>query len=238
MENLSIYNKYKKVPEEALKPFDNGKFKGTDINTMWRIKCLTEEFGPVGVGWYYDIVRTWTEPGANGDVFAFAEIALYVKINDLFSAPIRATGGNTIVKFNKKYKTNESSDEGFKMAITDALGVACKFLGIGADVYWENDRSKYQNESENENPKGGNIVRATNNQDKSPNPSNKKDEPDMRSPQRKIEDWVRAKNAKGERVWAETEQLIKDSYGKSTPSELTDSEADECYKKLLLLKGE
>ena len=42
MENLAIYNKYRKVPAEALKPFDNGNFKGTDINSMWRIKCLTE----------------------------------------------------------------------------------------------------------------------------------------------------------------------------------------------------
>ena len=32
------------------------------------------------------------------------------------------------------------------MAITDALGVACKLLGFGADVYWDNDRTKYTND--------------------------------------------------------------------------------------------
>ena len=35
------------------------------------------------------------------------------------------------------------SDEGYKMALTDAISVACKALGIGADVWFANDRTKY-----------------------------------------------------------------------------------------------
>ena len=35
------------------------------------------------------------------------------------------------------------SDECFKMALTDALSVACKALGIAADVYYEKDKTKY-----------------------------------------------------------------------------------------------
>ena len=37
-ENMSLYNRVRQVPEEAKKPFDTGRFKGTDINPMWRIK--------------------------------------------------------------------------------------------------------------------------------------------------------------------------------------------------------
>ena len=29
------------------------------------------------------------------------------------------------------------------MALTDAISVACKMLGMGADVYWYKDRTKY-----------------------------------------------------------------------------------------------
>lgn len=29
------------------------------------------------------------------------------------------------------------------MALTDAISVACKALGFGADVYWDADKSKY-----------------------------------------------------------------------------------------------
>lgn len=35
------------------------------------------------------------------------------------------------------------SDEVFKMATTDAISVACKLLGVGADVYWDSDKTKY-----------------------------------------------------------------------------------------------
>ena len=35
------------------------------------------------------------------------------------------------------------SDECYKMATTDAISVACKQLGIGADIYWDKDKTKY-----------------------------------------------------------------------------------------------
>ena len=143
MENLRIYNKYKAVPENAMKAFDNGNFKGTDINTMWRIKCLTDEFGICGIGWYYDILRLWTENGVNGEVMCFAEIKLFIKVDGEWSRGISATGGSKIISYVASKKYNKNSDEGYKMAITDALGVACKLLGFGADVYWENDKTKY-----------------------------------------------------------------------------------------------
>ena len=143
MDNLSLYRKYCEVPKEALKAFDNGKFKGTDINTMWRIKSLTEEFGVCGIGWYPEIVRTWTENGANGEVLCFAEIKLFIKVNGEWSKGISATGGSTLVQYVKSGQYHKSNDEGFKMAITDALGVACKLLGFGANTYWEHGRSKY-----------------------------------------------------------------------------------------------
>lgn len=40
------------------------------------------------------------------------------------------------------------SDECYKMATTDALSVACKQLGIGADVYFEKDKTKYTSANE------------------------------------------------------------------------------------------
>ena len=50
-DNLEIYNSIRNVPQEAQKPIEGGRLKGkTDINPMWRIKALTEQFGPVGIG--------------------------------------------------------------------------------------------------------------------------------------------------------------------------------------------
>ena len=38
------------------------------------------------------------------------------------------------------------NDECFKMALTDAISVSCKALGVGADVYWNKDRTKYDDD--------------------------------------------------------------------------------------------
>lgn len=148
MENLDIYNKYKTVPSEALKDFNNGKFKGTDINTMWRIKSLTEAFGMCGVGWYFIPKRLWIETTLNGEQFAFAEIELFVKVDGEWSKPISGNGGNKLTRLKADGEIS-TSDEAFKMAVTDALGVACRNLGFGADVYWANDKTKY---TESETP--------------------------------------------------------------------------------------
>lgn len=142
-ENLELYNKFRSVPSNALKAFDNGRFKGTDINTMWRIKTLTGEFGACGRGWYYEIKKLWTEEVSTGERLAFAEVALYVKFGDEWGKPITGIGGNRMVSYVASKKMFNASDEAYKMAITDALGNACKYLGIGADVYWENDKTKY-----------------------------------------------------------------------------------------------
>ena len=149
MENMEIYEKFRNVPENAVKPFDNGSFKGTDINTMWRIKCLTEQFGPVGKGWYIRPERTWKEDIVD-EVYVFMDISLFVKYpgETEWSAPIYGTGGNKLVKYVKSSDRYKGSDEAYKMAATDAFGNACKYLGIGADVYWENDKTKYTEKEE------------------------------------------------------------------------------------------
>lgn len=144
MENLEFWNKYKEVPSNAKKSFDNGKFKGTDINTMWRLKCLTEHYGQCGFGWYYTIKDKWTVTAPNDDMFAFVEIELFLKDpkTNEWSKPIIGTGGNKLVRATRSGDLS-TSDEAYKMAVTDAIGVACRNLGIGADVYWENDKTKY-----------------------------------------------------------------------------------------------
>ena len=155
MNNLDWYNSWAEVPKNAQKSFDNGNFKGTDINTMWRIKVLTEKFGACGIGWYYNIKRLWSESpesgvDQNGERLSFAEIELFVKDNGEWSKPIAGIGGNKMLAYIKSKDYYKSSDEAYKMAMTDALGNACRNLGIGANVYWENDKTKYTDEQDKE----------------------------------------------------------------------------------------
>jgi len=141
-DNLKIYNSVREVPKEAQKSIKAGRLKGmTDINPMWRIKTLTEQFGPIGLGWYYKITDKRLEAGCLEQISAFVDIELFVKYGDEWSKGIQGTGGSSFV--TKESKGLHQSDECFKMALTDAISVACKALGVGANVYWNKDRTKY-----------------------------------------------------------------------------------------------
>ena len=152
MDNTTLWQKFRAVPPEAKKPISGGRLNGkTDINPVWRLKTLTEQFGPCGFGWKYNIVNQRLEKGAKDEIAAFVDIELYINDPSLgWSAPIPGTGGSMFVAVEKSGPY--TSDECYKMALTDALSVACKALGIGADVYWDRDPNKYDKPDTKEPP--------------------------------------------------------------------------------------
>jgi hypothetical protein len=138
---MEIYNSFRTVPQEAQKKIEAGKLKGmTDINPMWRIKMLTDRFGPSGFGWYTEIVDRWID-SVNEQYCVQIRINLYVKYNGEWSKPIEGIGGSML--YGKGVGTDTISDEAYKMAYTDALSIACKALGMAADIYYAKDRTKY-----------------------------------------------------------------------------------------------
>lgn len=122
-------------PDWALKTIGGGRLKGfTDINPQWRIIAMTKRFGSVGVGWKFKTERTWTEDGADGEKFVFAKVLVAIKLNsDTWSEWVEGFGGSMLISKERGELYNQ--DEGYKMAITDALGTALKFFGVGSDVY-------------------------------------------------------------------------------------------------------
>jgi len=156
MENMRIWSAMNRPPAHALKQINEGTLKGkSDINPQWRYEEMTRKFGPCGKGWKYEIINLWTLPGAAGrttkdsggeagnEVLAFAQINLFFKEGDEWSDPVPGVGGSMLVRATKYGE--KSNDEAFKMAVTDALSVAMKVLGVAADIYfglW--DGSKYR----------------------------------------------------------------------------------------------
>lgn len=155
MANMEIWNKVNKPPKTALRTINAGRLKGmSDINPQWRLQIMTDVFGQVGIGWYYEIVKTWTEQGASGELMAFVQVHLFTKTSDGWSAPIAGIGGNGLVQ--KESSGLRANDEAYKMALTDALSVAMKQLGVASAIYeglW--DGSKYKDEPQP--PKAPNL---------------------------------------------------------------------------------
>lgn len=142
MDNLRYYNQGREVPQEARKNITAGRLKGmTDVNPMWRIKKLTEMFGACGTGWYYTTPEYQFIPGDGGAVACIAQTSIIYRDENGWSQPVTGVGGAMYVAVESKCLYTD--DEAPKKALTDALSVACKALGIGADVYFEKDRTKY-----------------------------------------------------------------------------------------------
>jgi hypothetical protein len=152
---MDLWNAVKQPPASALKKISGGRLSGkSDINPEWRVQAMTERFGPCGIGWKWTLDRLWNEPGADGVVFAFALVSVYVKLEsriagepDPWSDAIPGQGGHQLIE--KEKSGLYSNDEGYKMAITDALGTAMKMLGVAADVYLGNwDGTSYRADSD------------------------------------------------------------------------------------------
>lgn len=144
MENLELYNSWRTAPKNALKEIQAGPLKGkSDINPQWRIQVLTESFGPVGFGWTTEITEHWTDTeviDGKTERVAWVRLNLRICVDGKWSAPIEGIGGS---KYAGNGRGRELNDEAFKMAETDAISVACKKLGIAADVYWNTTATKY-----------------------------------------------------------------------------------------------
>jgi len=151
-DNMKLWNSVKQPPKSALKTIGAGRLKGmTDINPQWRLEAITDAFGPCGIGWYYTIEKMWTEAGAGGELMCFVHVHLHTLLAEpnpmtgKWSAPIVGIGGSALVA--KESAGLRANDEGYKMALTDALSVAMKQLGFAADIYaGKFDGSKYKEE--------------------------------------------------------------------------------------------
>lgn len=137
-DNLHFYEQLRKVPPYALKQISAGRLKGmSDINPLYRVKAMTDAFGPCGIGWKYVITKQWLETYGQ-EVKAFCNIDLFIKVDGEWSDAIPGTGGSSLVAVERSGLY--VSDEAYKMALTDALSVAMKALGVAADIYYSKDK--------------------------------------------------------------------------------------------------
>ena len=139
---METYNKLRRPPASALRPIAAGRLKGkTDISPQWRIEAMTGEFGLCGVGWKYNVTNRQIVDGLDGQKFVFVDVELFYQRDGKWSDPVPGSGGDMLIV--KESSGMHHNHEAFKMATTDALGVAMRTIGMAADVYmglWLGDR--------------------------------------------------------------------------------------------------
>ena len=104
-------------------PSSYGK-KITSIDPMYQIQCMTETFGPVGLGWKYNVKYTYQ------DSLVFAEVSIHYCVHDNWFEYGPVCSVQNLFK-----KNGNLDDEAPKKAMTDAMTKAFSHLGMSADVF-------------------------------------------------------------------------------------------------------
>jgi len=152
--NLVIWNQVKTTDPRFTKNFRRaGGFSGTSIDPMYNIYRATQLFGPIGIGWGFEVINEQIIEGApildnQGQCIGYEKIhelklRVWYKYNGE-TGEIFSSGATMLVGKNKN--GFYSDDEAVKKSITDALSKALSYLGFSADVHLGRfDSNKYTN---------------------------------------------------------------------------------------------
>lgn len=139
--SLDLWNKVSKSDPKYLKKISFGSRSFTAIDPQYQVRCITEEFGPVGQGWGW-VNETRFVDLSNGSCAVIADVSIWTADRANIFGPF--SGCRTFYDA-KKDRINEDAP---KMAITDGLTKALSHLGFNADVFLgEMDGNKYDADS-------------------------------------------------------------------------------------------
>ena len=140
-----LWDTFAETDPSYTKQFERpGGFRGTSINAVYRLRKMTQQFGPCGLNWGIDPPQFTYHPGPEGEVLVFCTVLVWYVENGV-RAVIPGVGGDKVI--GKTKNGLRTDDEALKKAYTDATSNALKHLGMDADIHLGMyDDSKYLND--------------------------------------------------------------------------------------------
>ena len=136
-DNLAIWNRHADIDPKFTKPITGKAYKGTSPSPQYVIQCLTETFGPVGLGFGWDVVAEDFTP--MGD-----EVLHWCRIRFWHTDRANAFDSYGQTKALMKTKNGLMLDEDApKKSLTDAIVKAASHLGIAANIFlgrWDDQK--------------------------------------------------------------------------------------------------
>ena len=134
-QNMDLWLALAPSDMKYLKKVAFGSRKFTSIDPQYQIMKMTEKFGPVGVGWGYNVEYDY--PSTSDVVLIVAKVSIWTTLPENIFGPV--AGSRT---FWHKDMKRPAEDAG-KMALTDALTKGLSHLGCDADVFLGKHDNKY-----------------------------------------------------------------------------------------------
>ena len=136
--HLDLWNRFADIDPAFTKPITGKDYRGTSPNPHYVIKCLTEMFGPVGVGFGWEVEQDEFTPIGE-------EVLHWCRIR--FWHTDRSNGFSAYGQTKALMKTKNGlrlDEDAPKKSLTDAITKAASKIGIAANIFlgrW--DDSKY-----------------------------------------------------------------------------------------------
>ena len=149
MSNLALWNKIEKTDPNHTKPITGKSYQGTSPKPHYLVRKATETFGPIGIGWGFNIVSERIEDGAGGERMHIAQVRVWY-MWDGKRGEVEHIGGTQFsgIRSSGKPFTDEDAP---KKSVTDALVKALSMIGFAGDIFMGRyDDSKYVSELRDE----------------------------------------------------------------------------------------
>lgn len=146
MDNKSLWNKAFTTDPRAVKPITGKQYSGNSPKPYWIVERLTDEFGPCGIGWGFQIVSERFERFSDVDSLHVAVVRFWY-VTDGKRGELEQIGQTKASYMSSKDKFVLDEDAP-KKSVTDALVKCASYLGFAGDIFsgrW--DDSKYAQEA-------------------------------------------------------------------------------------------
>jgi hypothetical protein len=157
-DRMAIWNAICETDQKHMKKVSIGSRSFNTVDAQYQIKKMTETFGPVGIGWGYDVEYDY--PCYADVMMVVARVTVWHTLPENKFGPV--AGCRTFIsnaQVNGKPLVRRISDEeATKSAMTDALTKALSHIGCDADMFLgKYDGNKYE-PGNNKNTKSNPLI--------------------------------------------------------------------------------
>jgi len=143
MSNKELWERVCITDPKAVKPITGKQYQGNSPKPYWLIERMTEEFGPVGVGWGVIVKSERFERLGEFDVLHVAVVSVWYLHEGKRTETFDQMGGTKAAYKTQKGVLMVDEDAG-KKSVTDGMVKCISMIGFAGDIFsgrW--DDSKY-----------------------------------------------------------------------------------------------
>lgn len=141
--NKTLWDRVCMTDPKAVKPITGKPYQGNSPKPYWLIERMTDEFGPVGVGWGVTVKSERFERLGEFDVLHVAVVSVWYMHNGTRTESFDQMGGTKAAYMTAAKKLIVDEDAG-KKSVTDGMVKCLSMIGFAGDIFsgrW--DDSKY-----------------------------------------------------------------------------------------------